>query len=48
MLSCARRSRLNDINMMTVSAQKRNDRWRWVAITSQPFQQFFDKITDHQ
>src|SRR5262249_1585285 len=35
-----RQTQLNDIGMMSVTAQKRDGRWLWVAITSQRFPDF--------
>jgi uncharacterized protein (TIGR02246 family) len=39
-------SNLDDVGMMTISAQKRNRRWYWVAVTSQRLPAFFDSILD--
>jgi uncharacterized protein (TIGR02246 family) len=35
---------LDDIGMMTITAQKRGDRWYWLAITSQRLPEFVDQI----
>jgi len=39
---------LKEIGLMTLSAQKRNDKWLWVAITNQHTPEYFDDLTKHK
>lgn len=37
-----------EIGLMTLSAQKRNDKWFWVAITNQHTPEYFDDLARHK
>ena len=37
-----------EIRLMTLTAQKRNNQWQWVAITNQQTLEYFDDLTKHK
>lgn len=39
---------LNELGLMTLSAQKRNGTWKWVAITNQATPTFIDDLPGHR
>ena len=39
---------LNEIGLMTLSAQKRNGTWKWIAITNQATPMFIDELEQHR
>jgi uncharacterized protein (TIGR02246 family) len=39
---------IKEVGLMTLSAQKRNDKWLWVAITNQHTPEYFDDLTKHK
>jgi len=37
-----------ETHLLTLSAQKRNDIWQWVAVTNQQTPEYFDDLTKHK
>ena len=37
-----------EVGLMTLTAQKRNDKWLWVAVTNQHTQEYFDDLAKHK
>jgi len=37
-----------ETRLLTLTAQKRNDHWQWVAITNQQTPEYFDDLTKHK
>jgi uncharacterized protein (TIGR02246 family) len=37
-----------ETDLLTLSAQKRNGKWQWIAITNQPTIDYFDDLTKHK
>ena len=37
-----------EFGLMSISAQKRNTMWQWVAVTNQHTPEFFEELSDHK
>jgi len=38
---------ISEIGLMTLSAQRRNDQWFWIAITNQHTPEYFNDLDKH-